>query len=478
MIRVGTLKNLVSLSVFIFSISIGLNAQPNVISQVDSVMNHFAKQKMFSGVVLISIDNKPIYRKAFGFANYKEKIPNKLNTKFYIGATTQFLTAILTMQLVQDGKLFLSDTIGKYLPVFNKNGKSKVTILELLLNKSGFGNYAQDPLYTKLKDSLKSIEDFLPIIRKEKLEFEPGTKVSYSTSGFVILAAIIEKIYGNSFNDILKEKIFKPLKMDESGFDEAIINEDDRATGYKVLLNNHLESNLSLNTKNGGDSGIYTTAGDMLKLDNSLANDTILLSNENKLKLFTKEFTNLSNQSWKDYVNKETFGIEGSIFGFDAVWYRFFKEGYTIIVLSNFSQPSAEDVTYLIKMILFGRKYLPPRIPLERFVYNEIHKRGIENFVSNYGRIFNNYHYEVKDEQQLDNIGRELLHVGKKMWAIEILKLNAALFNYIPNVYNRLADVYIQNNDKKDAISNYRKALKIDTTNNHAAKMLASLGAF
>ncbi len=477
MIRTRILKYFVSLIIFIFSITIEVNAQQNVVSQVDSVMNQFVKLKMFSGVVLISINNNPLYHKAFGFANYKEKTLNKLNTKFYIGATTQFLTAILTLQLVQDGKLILSDTIGKYLPGFNKNGKSKVTILDLLLNKSGFGNYAGDPLYKKLRDSLKSTADFVSIIRKEKLNFEPGTKISYSTSGFVILAAIIEKIYGKNFNDILKEKIFSPLKMNESGFDIAISNEGGRATGYKVLPDEDLDGNLDLNLKNGGDSGIYTTAGDLLKLDKSLATDTILLSNKNKLKLFTKDFSNPGNRSWKDYISKETFGIEGSIPGFNAVWYRFFKEGYTIIVLSNFSQPSAEEVTYLIKMILFGRKYLPPRIPFERFVFNECQKHGIEYFVNNYGKIFNEDHYEVNNEQQLDSIGRELLLIGKIKWAVEILKLNVTLFNYIPSVYNRLADVYLQINDKKDAISNYKKALKIDTTNNHAAKMLASLGA-
>ena len=69
---------------------------------------------MFSGVVSISIDNKPLYRKAFGFADYEKKISNELNTKFDIGTTTKFFTAILIMQLVQDGKLNLTDAIDKY----------------------------------------------------------------------------------------------------------------------------------------------------------------------------------------------------------------------------------------------------------------------------------------------------------------------------------------------------------------------------
>ncbi len=156
----------------------------------------------------------------------------------------------------------------------------------------------------------------------------------------------------------------------------------------------------------------------------------------------------------------------------------FFKEKYTIIILSNFNQPAAQDVNYLIKMILFGRNYLLPLLPQSRFIYNQIEKNGMQYFLNNYVEILKKNNYEISDYHTLDNTAHELLQIHKSNLAIDLLKLNVNLFNYIPAVYNSLADVYLRTNQKKEAIFNYRQALRIDPKNDYAAKMLMSLGVF
>lgn len=447
-----------------------------MVEQVDSVMTQLVKLKMFSGVVLISVDNKPLYQKAFGSANYIKKIPNELNTKFSIGTVTKFFTAILISQLKEEGRIQYTDTIDKYIPGFSSEA-SKITILNLLDERSGLGNYEEDPGFEKKGKDIKNIDELLPIIKKEKLKFTPGAQMSLSSSGFAVLSAIIEKIYGKNFKEILEEKIFNPLKMNNSGFSINVNDAGEFANGYKVLLDGELKDSLNENTKCAGNIGIYTTAEDLLKLDYSLANDTLILSNESKLRLFSKNFSGEDKETWKIYSSKETFGIEGSLPGFETVWYRFFREKYSIVILSNLNQPSALDATYFVKMILFGRQYSPPRIPPTRFVYNEIEKAGIKYFLANYGKIFHDNRYEISDYNLFDTVGKDLFLMNKKDWAIQILKLNASLFNYVPTVFNTLGDAYRQLHKRSEAIASYKKAMKLDPANDYAAKMLAKLGA-
>ncbi len=313
----------------------------------------------------------------------------------------------------------------------------------------------------------------MPIIKSEKLKFVPGTKTSPSSSSFIILDAIIEKVYHKNIDDVLREKIFEPLKMNHSGLCINCNYTADNSLGYNVLINGQVEdsTNLSFNGLK-----VYSTVGDLLKLDKELSVGNTILSGENKLKLFTRDFLAVKNNSWKNYSTNETFGIEGTSSGFDNIWYHFFKEKYTIIILSNFNQPAAKDVNYLIKMILFGRNYFLPNLPQSRFIYNQIKKNGMKYFLNHYVEIFRKNHYEISDFHTLDNAAQGMLQINENKWAIDLLKLNAGLFSYIPRVYNSLADAFLHTNQKMEAISNYKKTLKIDPQNVYARKMLISLG--
>lgn len=464
---------IISLFFFLFSKNI-ICQQGNVVQQVDSAMNYLVNLKMFSGDVVIAIDNKPIYIKSFGFSDYANKIPNQLNTRFNIGNISNFFTALLVEQLEQEKKINYTDTIDKYIPGFSLGGESKITILDLLNERSGLGNYEFDKEFISQKNKIKSINDLLPIIKSEKLKFIPGTKTFPSSSGFIILDAIIEKEYHKNIKDVLRERIFEPLKMNDSGLCINCNDNAENSLGYNVLINGEIEHSTYFNFKG---LKIYSTIEDLLKLDKELSAGDTILSGESKLRLFTRDFLAIKNNSWKNYSANETFGIEGTAPGFDNIWYHFFKEKYTIIILSNFNQPAGEDVNYLIKMILFGRNYIFPLLPQSRFIYNQIEKNGAKYFHNHYVEIFQKNHYEISDFHTLDYAAHEMLQIHKNEWAIDLLKLNAKLFSYIPSVYNSLADAYLQTNQKIEAILNYKKTLKIDPKNEYAAKMLMSLGA-
>ena len=120
-------------------------SQDEIQNLVDNLMNEYIKQDLFSGVVLIAKDTKPVYLKAFGMADFETKKENTTNTKFDIGSINKDFTAIAILQLAEKGLLNLDDKIDKYLNQFPKDVLDKVTIRQLLTHTSGFGDYFMIP---------------------------------------------------------------------------------------------------------------------------------------------------------------------------------------------------------------------------------------------------------------------------------------------------------------------------------------------
>jgi CubicO group peptidase (beta-lactamase class C family) len=138
-------------------------------------------------------------------------------TRQAIASCSKWLSAALVMTFVDEGKLQLSDTVGKYLPVLSKNGKGRITILQCLSHLTAI----QSP---DLKESLQemrgmnSMDDAIAAIAALPMEGEPGKVFRYSNTGLQIAGAVIEKISGKSFETLFAERIAKPLNMKNTDF--------------------------------------------------------------------------------------------------------------------------------------------------------------------------------------------------------------------------------------------------------------------
>ena len=154
--------------------------------------------------LLISRNGTPIYKKAFGMANIDLSIPLTTENVFDIGSMSKQFTAVCILELAETGKLNLNDDIKKYLPDYNTHGKI-ITIENCLNHTSGIPSFTElkgfDSLYQK-KLTVKERKDFF---ENHDLLFEPGTDFSYSNSGYFLLALIIEKVSGMSYDDYIKK---------------------------------------------------------------------------------------------------------------------------------------------------------------------------------------------------------------------------------------------------------------------------------
>lgn len=143
-------------------------------------------------------------------------------TRLRIASSSKWLTAVLAMTFVDEGKLRLQDTIGKYLPIMSKYGKGQIRVWHCLSHLTGI---KQGGLRETL-DDLKSIESMsasIEQIARLPMEGEPGLSFHYGNAGMQIIAAIIEKIGGANFETLFAQRIAEPLEMKATDFGKTAV---------------------------------------------------------------------------------------------------------------------------------------------------------------------------------------------------------------------------------------------------------------
>src|SRR5512145_1892680 len=229
----------VSTSIRLFLVSgIILVAQHAALAQnhaakIQDVLSLAHKYRQFNGTALVAENGKVVYKGAFGMANMEWGIPNTPETRFRLGSITKQFTAALTLQLVEQGKIKLDAKISDYLPDYRKDIGEKVTIHHLLTHTSGIPSYTSQPgFFENVSRNPYKVADFVKKYTSGHLEFKPGAKYSYNNSGYFLLGAIIERVTGKSYEQVLKENILDPAGMKNTGYDHHDTLIQKRASGY------------------------------------------------------------------------------------------------------------------------------------------------------------------------------------------------------------------------------------------------------
>jgi CubicO group peptidase (beta-lactamase class C family) len=173
-------------------------------------------------------------------ADLEHNNPNTVKTKFRIASLTKPFTATSIMQLVERKQLDVHDKVRKFIPDYTFG--NELTINQLLTHTSGIPNFTSFPEFkSRIERNYIHPSDLIELLNGKDLDFKPGDEHMYSNSGYYLLGMIIEVVSGMSFEDYLRENIFQPLDMVDSGYDRndnIILN---RAHGYKLTEKNILE---------------------------------------------------------------------------------------------------------------------------------------------------------------------------------------------------------------------------------------------
>lgn len=301
----------------------------------------------------VLLNGKLVGSGVYGLADVELKSPVSISTVFPIGSIGKTFTATAIMLLQQQGKLKIDDPINKYFDSLPATW-NKITIRNLLSHTSGIRDYLNNfPGYVAIDEDNARQEitpaDFLKMMKKYPLNFQPGERFSYCNAGFVLLGFIVQKVSGVSLPGFLQQNVFGPLGMNETSYVNNEKLTQNRASGYSINESGLLENGMYISDfySSLGDMGVMTSISDMIKWSKALNEGRIvtksMLENMWKPSLLTNGtkatgiFGNYGlGWSIENYRGYELIGHNG-VFGagFSADFLEFPDKKLNVIVLSN-----------------------------------------------------------------------------------------------------------------------------------------------
>jgi teichoic acid D-alanine hydrolase len=310
--------------------------------QYDVIVNDFFKNKQFNGIVLISNNGTTEFIKSCGIADRQLDIPINNQSKFKICSITKTFVAVLIMQLYENGKIELTDKIGKYLIDYKGEAKDKVTIHQLLTYSSGIPN-CEHNRGLEVYQKITSVDDFINLYCSDSLEFKPGSRFNYDNGAYIILGRIIEKITGKSFANNLYDKILQPLGMKNTGImeDRRIVKGLIPSYTFDESLNIFKNDPAYFIENYYSSAAMFSTIEDLLKFDNGIfSNRLIKLETKNKMLTSYPELYGVAYGFWVTdlaFGNRKTRGADrqGAIMGSNVTWLHLIPENKSILIFSN-----------------------------------------------------------------------------------------------------------------------------------------------
>jgi CubicO group peptidase (beta-lactamase class C family) len=335
-----------------------------VVEQLKAYVERMASRDVFSGAVLLAKAGKPLYRAAFGEANKDFGVRNTIDTKFNIGSMNKMFTAVAVMQLVEAGKLTLDDTLGKFLRAgaMHPDVLSKVRIKHLLTHTSGLGSFFSPEWDGQSRARYRSVDDWMGLVKDDSLQFEPGTRWSYSNTGMLVLGKVIEIASGQDYFDYVRDRIAKPAGMTNTDAYELDRVNRNLAVGYEAQQTPRgveYRNNIFMHVIRGGPAGGgYSTVEDLTRFADALKGGKLV--NAEGFRQLTTPKPELSSPQYGYGFGIEMGGkIVGHSGGFPGINSQldiYLGEDYTLAVMSNYGGGAQPIVEKARTLLLAGRQ--------------------------------------------------------------------------------------------------------------------------
>jgi CubicO group peptidase (beta-lactamase class C family) len=305
--------------------------------------------------VLVVRDGLPVFRHAYGLANLEAGTPATAATNYRLASMTKQFTAASILLLAEDGRLTLRDPVRKWLPSLPA-AANDITLKHLLTHTSGLIDY-EDLMPQGTTQQLHDADVLHLLEAENRTYFAPGTQYRYSNSGYSLLALIVRSCSGKDFATFLRERIFRPLDMQNTvAFEEGVSTVVSRAYGYSLVNNSWTRTDQSLTSAVLGDGGIYSSIDDLAKWDAALY-DNRLLRQESLHSAFapaTKTDDPAVQYGFGWRITGESLWHSGETMGFRNVIVRFPAHHLSVVVLTNRDEPEP----YFLALAI-AKEYLP-----------------------------------------------------------------------------------------------------------------------
>lgn len=346
---------------------------PDLVNRFDSIMKTFVNTRNFNGNVLIAINHSVVYTASFGYADMLSKVPLSLNTAFQLASVSKQFTAMAILLLHQEKKLSIDDYLQQYIPELPY---PNVTIRHLLNHTAGLPNYMS---YIELewnKPKLPDNEDMIGVLCKAGVStmFAPGSRFSYSNTGYAVLASVVERVSQMPFSQFLHKRFFQPLGMFNT-FTSAELIDNQRiaapiSSGHRRLRKGFVRTDITINDRILGDKGVYSTVNDLFKWDKALYLGKLIQPSLLEQAYFPAKLRSKKSVSY-GFGFRIELSDQGKIVYHHGLWegfrnsfYRYIEKGNTIIILNNLNQGFNSEIIHELEKIMDQPNQVSPVQPV------------------------------------------------------------------------------------------------------------------
>jgi D-alanyl-D-alanine carboxypeptidase len=344
-------------------------------NKLDDLLNVLYQNNKFMGSISLSHEGSVIYSKSMGYDDMNNQKATTVTSKYRVGSITKMFTAALVFKAIEENKLSIDQPIDTYFPAI-ENAR-KITLGNLLNHRSGIPSFTKDGAFFDYRTEYKSREDMLKMITSYKSNFEPDSRNEYSNSNYFLLSQILEKVYNLPYEDLLQEKIIKPLALKNtySGGKITINNDESYSYSFSEKWTEFPETNLSIAI---GSGSIVSNASDLNKFMEALFNEKII--SKETLDIMTTIKDNLGMGIFPfSHKDKKGFGHGGHIDAAHSISIYFPEEKLAIAITSN-------AIDYNINNLLTDvlKCYFNEPFELPNFESVEITETELEKYVGIY----------------------------------------------------------------------------------------------
>lgn len=329
-------------------------AAPDFAEKAEAMLAAAAESGVFSGAVIVARDGQPILRAAYGQADREWDVANTPETRFRIGSITKQFTAAAILKLAEAGKLDLDESVARQMPGLPA-AWAAMTIRMLLNHTSGLPNVTALPDYwTVISRIERRPMETVALLYAEDLLFSPGTGYEYSNTGYILLAAIVERITGRSFETALARDVLTPAGLSETGDGDpgAVISR--RASGARRVAGEWRNpAPLAAGAPSGAGS-LISTLDDLVAWDRALLSGHVLAP----ASLVAMTTDNGHGYGLGLYLGRaygqRLWSHGGFISGFAAIKDTYPDLGLTIAVLGNTETTPAQSLSRTLAALYLG----------------------------------------------------------------------------------------------------------------------------
>ena len=260
-------------------------ATPDQIARIDARFRAAYPASGPGAAVIVVQDGKTVLRAGYGFANVELGVPVRPDMVFRVGSATKQFTSACILKLVEQGKLRLDDPISKYFPDYPAAGRT-VTLEQLLTHTSGIRSATDMPAWYPHMREDWTVSELIDFFKNEPLDFAPGSRWHYSNSGYILLGAILEKVTGRPYEEIVADWIFRPLGMKNTRYGSEAPIIPGRADGYRMTPDGVINAPYLSMTQPFSAGALVSTVDDLARWQSALDRGEVL-SAESRRRMWT-----------------------------------------------------------------------------------------------------------------------------------------------------------------------------------------------